>query len=287
MKINSKVKPIKQGCIKVKNGNKLVSMGCGKKLSMEEGSEMPEDSFADLDSKPTEKTKPDLMTYYTNMLKPKEQEVIEADTWSPENYLPSDEYGRTIQPTLYKPTYETKKWAKGGDWMSTAVKKPGAFTEYCKDQGYKGVTQDCIDKAKNSSNKTTSKRAVLAETFRKMKHEDGGQLELIVNKLKAREGALFHVGTLSMITHGNSDHRTKHKDYLLDTNDSVPVSEKQYKGMRHTNIPDKFFNSDLDYLDYPNKNRANLIEEHISAARKKLNSNTDNKNEQKFNKEFK
>lgn len=57
---------------------------------------------------------------------------------------------------------------KDKKWMQDAVKHPGAFTEWCKKQGYKGVTQECIEKGKKSRNPTTRKRAVLAETFRKV-----------------------------------------------------------------------------------------------------------------------
>ncbi len=52
-------------------------------------------------------------------------------------------------------------------WMQRAVKKPGAFTEWCKRRGYSGVTAQCIAEGKRSKNPTTRKRAVLAETFRK------------------------------------------------------------------------------------------------------------------------
>lgn len=52
-------------------------------------------------------------------------------------------------------------------WMQKAVKNKGAFTKWCKQQGYDGVTQECIEKGKKSKNPTTKKRAVLAETFKK------------------------------------------------------------------------------------------------------------------------
>ena len=52
-------------------------------------------------------------------------------------------------------------------WIPKDLKK-GAFTRYCKRQGYKGVTKECIAKAKKSKNPTTRRRAVLAETFRGM-----------------------------------------------------------------------------------------------------------------------
>ncbi|WP_297503621.1 hypothetical protein [Thermococcus sp.] len=54
------------------------------------------------------------------------------------------------------------------DWIDKAVKKPGAFTNYCKKHGYKGVTEDCINKAKKSKNHKTRSRANLAKTFKKI-----------------------------------------------------------------------------------------------------------------------
>jgi len=56
---------------------------------------------------------------------------------------------------------------KKKNWIPKDLKK-GAFTAYCKRQGFKGVTKACIEKAKRSKNPTTRKRAILAETFRKM-----------------------------------------------------------------------------------------------------------------------
>ncbi len=52
------------------------------------------------------------------------------------------------------------------NWMQGAVKKPGAFTAYCKSKGYGGVTDQCIAEAKAEGGKR-EKQAVLAETFRK------------------------------------------------------------------------------------------------------------------------
>ncbi len=51
--------------------------------------------------------------------------------------------------------------------MQSAVKKPGAFTEYCKSKGYGGVTAACIAEGKKSKDPTVRKRAVLAQTFKK------------------------------------------------------------------------------------------------------------------------
>lgn len=49
-------------------------------------------------------------------------------------------------------------------WIQDTVKKPGSFTEYC---GGK-VTNECIQKSKESKNKKIKQRAELAETFREI-----------------------------------------------------------------------------------------------------------------------
>jgi len=58
--------------------------------------------------------------------------------------------------------------AKKKKWIQEAIKKPGAFTEWCRRQGFSGTTKECIEKGKRSSNPTTRRRAVLAETLKKL-----------------------------------------------------------------------------------------------------------------------
>lgn len=55
---------------------------------------------------------------------------------------------------------------KDKNWMKGI--KEGTFTSYCKNKGYKGVTNECIAEGKNSPDAKTQKRANLAETFRSM-----------------------------------------------------------------------------------------------------------------------
>ena len=45
------------------------------------------------------------------------------------------------------------------------IKHPGAFTDWCKQQGFGGVTCDCICKAMATNDKTLHKRASFAYTF--------------------------------------------------------------------------------------------------------------------------
>lgn len=55
------------------------------------------------------------------------------------------------------------------NWIQSAIKKPGAFTRWCKQHGYSGVTAECIAKGKKSKNPTTRRRANLAATLRKLR----------------------------------------------------------------------------------------------------------------------
>ena len=57
---------------------------------------------------------------------------------------------------------------KKKDWIQNAVKHPGAFTRWCKQQGYNGVTEECIQKGCKSDNETIRRRACLAKVFRKI-----------------------------------------------------------------------------------------------------------------------
>ena len=50
-------------------------------------------------------------------------------------------------------------------WIPKNLKK-GAFTTYCKQKGFSGVTPECIQMGKASKNPTTRKRANLAATLR-------------------------------------------------------------------------------------------------------------------------
>lgn len=58
--------------------------------------------------------------------------------------------------------------ARKKKWIQEAIKNPGAFTEWCRRRGYEGVTKECIEEGKRSPNPTTRRRAVLAETLRKL-----------------------------------------------------------------------------------------------------------------------
>ncbi len=46
------------------------------------------------------------------------------------------------------------------------IKRPGAFTAYCKRLGYKGVTEECIRRGKRSKNPRIRKEAVWAYNAR-------------------------------------------------------------------------------------------------------------------------
>jgi len=62
--------------------------------------------------------------------------------------------------------------AKKKKWIQSAGLKKGAFTDWCKEQGFSGPTSECIAAGKKSKNPTTRKRANLAETFKGM-HKKG------------------------------------------------------------------------------------------------------------------
>ena len=57
--------------------------------------------------------------------------------------------------------------------IDTSKLDRGAFTEWCKKQGFKGVTKKCIEMGKRSRSEKRRKQAVLAENFRKMARKKG------------------------------------------------------------------------------------------------------------------
>ena len=54
------------------------------------------------------------------------------------------------------------------NWIQSAIKNPGSFTEWCKRRGYKGVTSECIAEGLKSKDPTTRRRAALAKTLKGM-----------------------------------------------------------------------------------------------------------------------
>ena len=55
-------------------------------------------------------------------------------------------------------------------WMQHAVHKKGVFTAYCKRNGFKGVTKECIEKGLKSKDPIIRKRANLAKIFLRKKN---------------------------------------------------------------------------------------------------------------------
>ena len=76
------------------------------------------------------------------------------------------------------------KYSKGGtvnyiDLAKSGIKikksNKGKFTEYCNGK----VTQECINKGKQSKDPTIRKRAIFAQNARKFKHENGGSISYL------------------------------------------------------------------------------------------------------------
>ena len=58
-------------------------------------------------------------------------------------------------------------------WIKGAIKHPGAFTKYCRGQGYNGVTAGCIAKGRASSNHHVMRMANFANTLRRLPRHHG------------------------------------------------------------------------------------------------------------------
>ena len=53
-------------------------------------------------------------------------------------------------------------------WIQGAVKKEGSFRAYCRRLGFSGVTQECVERGKRSKNPTIRRRAILAQTLKRL-----------------------------------------------------------------------------------------------------------------------
>lgn len=79
------------------------------------------------------------------------------------------------------------------NWIQKAKNKmekkgtTGAFTSWCTDRGYGGVTDKCIEEGLSSKNITTRKRAQFAKNVQKKK-EGGAVLQSILSNAGAKEG---------------------------------------------------------------------------------------------------
>jgi hypothetical protein len=57
--------------------------------------------------------------------------------------------------------------------MAIKIKKSkiGSFTDWCKKQGFDGVTKKCIAKGKKSKDKRIAKKATFADNAKKWDHD--------------------------------------------------------------------------------------------------------------------
>ena len=62
-----------------------------------------------------------------------------------------------------------KRKPKGKSGIHIKPSREGSFTAWCKRQGFKGVTSECIAKGKASSNPAIRKKATFAANARKWK----------------------------------------------------------------------------------------------------------------------
>jgi hypothetical protein len=58
---------------------------------------------------------------------------------------------------------------KNKDWISKAVKHPGAFREWCQKRGHSKANTSCINSGLKASDPTIRRRAALAKAFKNMR----------------------------------------------------------------------------------------------------------------------
>lgn len=77
-----------------------------------------------------------------------------------------EELSINIEETLEDIFSNKKELEKQKKFIQKAIKKPGSFTDWCKKQGYNGVTEECIKKGLKSKDKKVQARAKLAIALR-------------------------------------------------------------------------------------------------------------------------
>jgi len=58
-------------------------------------------------------------------------------------------------------------------WIQGAIQRPGRMIQYCKRKGYKGVTEECLNEAEKSGDKSLVAAARLARRFRSSELQKG------------------------------------------------------------------------------------------------------------------
>lgn len=120
---------------------------------------------------PKWKTEKDFVNLLGNSMKTAAKEYYTIDNEKRRQEYRNIHNLRTLNTISYGPVLK-----KGGLLAKSGIKikkkNRGKFTDYCGGN----VTQECINKAKKSGNKTLIKRATFAENARHFKHKSGGQI---------------------------------------------------------------------------------------------------------------
>ena len=144
------------------------------------------------------------------------------------NLIDESEYGNNF---LYDEIPINKKGSK----IKIKKQNKGKFTDYC---GGK-VTQECINRGKNSSSATIRKRATFADNVRKWKHQEGGK----VNRFQ--DGGV-------MSTSQNTLTRNQKIDYLKNTYKTKFIDQPDdlFMADHFNNTLGLYENSSDDLIDY-------------------------------------
>ena len=125
----------------------------------------------------------------------KEWEKSKAQIFRPEPYKINTNIQNTAQEFIPLKKQGGKmnilEFLKNGSGIHIKEKNKGKFTSYC---GGK-VTDECIQKGKNSSNPAIRKRATFAANARKWKHKEGGIIKAEEGTKFNWQSALTNVGT--------------------------------------------------------------------------------------------
>lgn len=151
----------------------------------------------------------------------------------------------------------------GKSGIKIKEKNKGSFTEYC---GGK-VTNECIQRAKNSPNPAIRKKAVFAENARKWKHQEGGEIggsssalfnELLYN-LSSNSNSIPGVNTGGLIPGFNSSSITTLLNNVPSHSDANDLDKLLKSGIKYSNpeyeLPSNWMDAAIEDVDETTKDK--------------------------------
>ena len=167
---------------------------------------------------------------------------------------------------------------KKGHKIHIKKENRGKFTDYCGGE----VTNECIQRGKNSSNPVIRKRATFADNARKWKHQNGGvvkaeigtKFQSAINFIKDNKESMSTIasGILGAISSGKNNKLPNRQDYI-DNYVNQGLQSIEVPGVDEIVDPAKQFNPDANESEIVTKYLKNKYRQNYLSARKQALKN--------------